>query len=151
MTPPELTLRQLLLSCLLGSCLGIFYEFLRPLRTRHTVPADLLFLLALGRGLLVLDFRFCGGDLRLACIADVFFCAFLVQRTLGPVLRPVFLGFYKVSGRILGFFLLPIKIFWNFSKKLFAYMRKWVTIVGINRRNRRIPRGNDHGREEIQH
>ena len=42
MTPPALALQRLGAACLLGVGLGLWYDFLRPLRPRNTVLSDLL-------------------------------------------------------------------------------------------------------------
>lgn len=64
MTPPALSAQRFGAGCLLGVGLGLLYGFLRPLRPRHMLLGDLLFLLGVGWGWLYLDFAVCGGDLR---------------------------------------------------------------------------------------
>ena len=44
MTPPALALQRFGAACLLGVGLGLWYDFLRPLRPRNTALSDLVFL-----------------------------------------------------------------------------------------------------------
>ena len=44
MTAPALAAHRFVCCCLLGAALGVYYEFLRPLRPRYTLAADALFL-----------------------------------------------------------------------------------------------------------
>ena len=69
--PPARAAEQLLFSCLLGGGLGLLYAFLRPLRPRFTGAADGIFLAGCLWGLVFLDFRLCGGDLRPACFPGI--------------------------------------------------------------------------------
>ncbi len=123
MTPPALAARQFLASCLLGCVLGCFYGFLRPLRPRHTVLADGLFLLAALWGLTCLDFGICGGDLRLGCGFGVLAGGLVFRWTAGQLLRPVFSRFWKFMGALWRLICCPFKKIFAFSKKLFAYIR----------------------------
>ena len=65
MTAPALAAHRFLCCCLLGAALGVYYEFLRPLRPRHTFAADVLFLAGGAWGWLLMSVRVCRGDLRL--------------------------------------------------------------------------------------
>ena len=65
MTAPALAAHRFLCCCLLGAALGVYYEFLRPLRPRHTFAADVLFLSGGAWVWLLMSFRVCRGDLRL--------------------------------------------------------------------------------------
>ena len=47
MTDPALDARRFGIACLLGLALGLYYGFLRPLRPKHTVLSDFLFLPAM--------------------------------------------------------------------------------------------------------
>ena len=120
MTAPAQALQQLGISCLLGALLGLLYAFLRPLRPRHTGLADSLFLLALGRALLVLAFGVCGGDLRLGCAAGLGlgFCG--TEPTLGRALGPIFSGFWKKAAAAKAFLIRPLKKFSHIAKNMFA-------------------------------
>ena len=65
MTAPALAAHRFVCCCLLGAALGVYYEFLRPLRPRHTLAADALFLTGCVWVWLIMSFRVCRGDLRL--------------------------------------------------------------------------------------
>ena len=90
MTPGE-SLRHFSLAFVMGLALGIYYGFLRPLRPRHTVLSDLLFLPAAFYAWLVLGFGICRGDLRLGCCSGLVLGAVAWDITLGHLLRPVLL------------------------------------------------------------
>ena len=62
---PRIAAHRLLLGLALGAALGLWYGFLRPLRRRHSVTGDGLFLLGAAWCWLYLGFALCGGDLRL--------------------------------------------------------------------------------------
>ena len=64
MTPPALALQRFGAACLLGVGLGLWYDFLRPLRPRNTALSDLVFLAVTGWVWLFLALRVCSGDLR---------------------------------------------------------------------------------------
>ena len=64
MISPALSLQRLGAGILLGAGLGVLYGFLRPLRPKHTLLGDLLFLTGLGWAWLYLALAVCGGDLR---------------------------------------------------------------------------------------
>ena len=64
MIPPALSLQRFGAGCLLGVGLGVLYGFLRPLRPKHTLFSDFVFLLGLGWAWLYLALAVCGGDLR---------------------------------------------------------------------------------------
>ena len=66
MTPAEAA-RRLGWSLLLGAGSGLAYDLLRVPGKRHRALADGLFLLAFAWGWLVLNFRICGGDIRMGC------------------------------------------------------------------------------------
>lgn len=65
MTAPALAAHRFVCCCLLGAALGVYYEFLRPLRPRYTLAADALFLTGCVWVWLIMSFRVCRGDLRL--------------------------------------------------------------------------------------
>lgn len=71
MTAPALAAHRFVCCCLLGAALGVYYEFLRPLRPRHTLAADALFLTGCVWVWLIMSFRVCGGDLRLGYSAGL--------------------------------------------------------------------------------
>lgn len=101
MTGPAQDGYRLLCALLLGAGLGIFYGFLRPLRPRHTVLSDLLFLPAMGYAWLYLGFAVCRGDIRLGYCMGLILGGSIWEFTLGRWLRPVFFGFWHGISRIL--------------------------------------------------
>lgn len=123
MTAPAVSARHLACSLLLGAALGVYYEFLRPLRPRHTRMADGLYLLGAVWAWLFLSFRVCRGDLRLGYTAGLAVGAAVWEWAFGPGLRPVFSGFWKMIRTILGAFFFPVKKFWKFTKN-YLHLRK---------------------------
>ena len=71
MTAPALAAHRFVCCCLLGAALGVYYEFLRPLRPRYTLAADALFLTGCVWVWLIMSFRVCRGDLRLGYSAGL--------------------------------------------------------------------------------
>ena len=96
MIPPQVTLTQLLAGLWAGIGLGIWYSFLRPLRRHSSAFGDLLFLPAFGAAWLWLGFDICGGDLRLGNFSSLFVGWALWEGSIGMLLRPVFLLFWKI-------------------------------------------------------
>ena len=90
MTQPRDALLQAVLCLTVGLALGIWYGFLRPLRRKHPHLSDGLFILGAFYGWLVSGFAICKGDLRLAYTAAMFLGIWLMDRTAGRLLRPVF-------------------------------------------------------------
>ena len=90
MTAPALAAHRFVCSCLLGAALGGYYEFLRPLRPRHTLAADGLYVLGAVWVWLILSFRVCEGDLRLGYTAGLAVGAVGFSRAVGTGLGPVF-------------------------------------------------------------
>ncbi len=132
-------------ACLLGLPIGVLYSFLRPLRQRHPILSDLVFLPALFYGWLYLGFGVCQGDIRSSYCAGLFVGIFLWELTLGKWLRPVFRGFWRILSKIWngiqGIFKKFFKKIQKFFKNVFAIWKKWVTIVGTNRRSMRRKNG----------
>jgi len=92
MTAPALAAHRFLCCCLLGAALGVYYEFLRPLRPRHTFAADVLFLSGGAWVWLLMSFRVCRGDLRLGYSAGL-----LAGNRLGSgVRRPDCACFFRI-------------------------------------------------------
>lgn len=118
---------------LIGAGLGLVYGFLRPLRRRHCIVPDLIFLLIAFYGWLVLSFGICRGDIRLGTTVALPVGMLLWEWTVGRLLRPVFFLFWKV---IMLPFRKIIEIFRKIIKKVFAYIKKWVTI-GWNHNRRK--------------
>lgn len=153
MTGPALDGWRFLWACLLGLALGFFYGFLRPLRTRHSILADLLFFPVLFYVWLYLSFAICRGDIRIGYTAGLFVGAAAWEITVGKWLRPIFHWFWKVISMIFQKFLWPFKKIFQFfcknAKKLFALWKKWFTIIWTNRRcKRRQNGGAPLGKEE---
>lgn len=153
MTGPAQDGYRLLCALLLGAGLGIFYGFLRPLRPRHTVLSDLLFLPAMGYAWLYLGFAVCRGDIRLGYCMGLILGGCIWEFTLGRWLRPVFFGFWHGISRILhGFWVFCKKILKKFRKIvnfLFSRREKWFTIRNTHRRKRRRETGGmDRGKEK---
>lgn len=138
---------------LLGMGLGCLYGFLRPLRPRLTTLADLVFSAAAIWAWLVLSFGICGGDLRLSGTLALAAGGFCWELTAGRLLRPVFLGFWRLVGRVFGWITRPVqyflKIFRKFIKNVLHKGKQWVTI-GWNRCCPRQGRKGmwDHGRKK---
>lgn len=145
MTGPALDACRFLYACLLGLGLGLWYGFLRPLRPRHTVLSDVLFLPALGWAWLYLSFAVCRGDIRLGYCAGLAVGAFFWEGTFGRWLRPVFYCFWGTISRIWGkIFAILKKIFKKMrknEKNLFASGKKWFTITEYHRRTLRKRNG----------
>ena len=128
MTPPALLFSRFLIACLMGTMLGLLYDFLsafpRPLR--HI--SDGLFLLALFAFGIQLGFGVCEGDLRPAYSAGLFAGFLLWRGTLGRLLRPlIFLVARYIRGvfsRIWGICRKMSKNISVFCKKLFAIVKK---------------------------
>lgn len=153
MTEPALDAWRFGWACLIGGALGVYYGFLRPLRPRHTVLSDLLFLPALGYGWLYLSFAICRGDIRLGYTAGLLVGALVWESTVGRLLRPVFRWFWWLISKIWGIITMPFeKIFEKIRKIvkfLFARWKKWFTIIGTKRRKGRQKNGGaPHGKED---
>lgn len=90
---PETAAYRLVCALALGAALGLLYGFLRPLRPKHTVLADGLFLLGVFWVWLYYNFALCGGDIRLGCCGGLLAGGLAWESTAGRWLRPVFGGF----------------------------------------------------------
>ncbi len=136
MTGPALDAWRFGMACLLGLPMGAAYSFLRPLRSRHPIFADLLFLPALFYGWLYLGFAVCHGDIRIGYCAGLAVGFFVWQWTLGSWLQPVFWAFWRLVSRIWNGFLRIFKKFFKKIRKIiknvFALWKKWVTIINTN-------------------
>ena len=93
MTAPALAAHRFLCCCLLGAALGVYYEFLRPLRPRHTFAADVLFLSGGACVWLLMSFRVCRGDLRLGYSVGLLAGGIAWDLVFGGLIAPVFSGF----------------------------------------------------------
>lgn len=137
MNGPALDGWRFLWACGIGLILGLYYGFLRPLRPKHTLTADTLFLPAMFFGWLYLGFAICQGDLRLGYCLGLLLGGFFWEMTVGKLLRPVFRGFGRIISKI-------FRSIWNIirkifekthkiSKKIFALWKKSFTIEGTTR------------------
>ena len=147
MTAPAVALGRFWSGCVLGAGLGIWYDFLRPPRGKHTALCDLLFLIGALWCFLILGFQVCGGDLRLGYTSGLFLGGLAWEWSLGRLMSPLFASIWQVIGRIWRIICLPMKKISIFAKFLFASAKKWVTIKCNNRRRtRRTSGGHHHGR-----
>lgn len=117
MTDPVLDARRFGIACLFGLGLGLYYGFLRPLRPKHTVLSDLLFLPAMFYSWLYLSFAVCQGDIRLGYSIGLLVGALVFQWTGGRWLRPVFRSFWQGIGKI-------YRHIFNFLKKFLKKTQK---------------------------
>jgi hypothetical protein len=144
MITPALALRRFLLALPLGAALGLCYDFLRPLRPRHTALSDLLFLPILFWVWLYHSFAICRGDLRLGYSAGLLLGGIVWELTAGRLLRPVFFGFWRFWSRLTAFFLTPVRKFFKKTAKsikfLLATAKKAVTIKCKSRLRERKPK-----------
>ena len=95
MTAPALAAHRFVCCCLLGAALGVYYEFLRPLRPRYTLAADTLFLMGCVWVWLIMSFRVCRGDLRLGYSAGLLAGGIVWDLAFGSLIAPIFSGFWK--------------------------------------------------------
>jgi len=122
MNTPSQEFHRLWMGCLLGLLLGVIYGFLRPLRPKHTILADSLFLIFLIWAWLYQGFAVCRGDLRLGYYAGFPIGAVVWLNTLGRLLSPIFALFWKgVNGFFHGLSL-PLKIIFQKIKKIFIFL-----------------------------
>ena len=121
MIAPTLAAGRFCAACLIGMVLGLWYDFLRPLRPRLTALTDLLFLTGLWIGWLYLGFAICRGDLRFGYTAGLGIGFIFWEKTISMVFRPIFAKFWLPAKKILHFLRKSVK-------KLFATGRKKVTI-----------------------
>ena len=135
MTVPAVAAQRFLWGLLLGVQLGLFYEFLRPLRRRHHAPADLLFV---GFGFWVwvwYSFQICHGDIRLGASAALLLGAILTVCLTGRLLQKLFFPFWSGIFHIFSQFTRPVKKIFQkiriFIKKVFASGKKRGTIDRI--------------------
>ena len=116
MTAPAVAAARFCMAGAVGAGLGCFYGFLRPLRKKSCWLPDLIFVIAAFMGWVYVGFGICRGDLRIAYYAGMALGGFGWEMTAGRLLRPVFFGFWKGIGKILGLFLLPVKKYLLFTE-----------------------------------
>ena len=123
LTGPALDGWRFLWACGIGLVLGMYYGFLRPLRPRHAVISDVLFLPVLAYGWLYLGFAICRGDLRIGYCLGILLGIVAWELTIGRLLRPVFAGVWRGISRIcrgLG------RIFRSFFQKIQKITKKYL-------------------------
>lgn len=125
---PAVAAYRMVCALTLGAALGTVYGFLRPLRPRHTLLSDGLFLAVAAWVWIYLCFGVCAGDIRAGFAFCLLAGGILWESTFGRWLRPFFFLFWKGMGALLDALGLPAKKFFVFSKFLFASVKKWVTI-----------------------
>lgn len=128
MRSPELGALQFAMACLVGAGLGLVYGFLRPLRRKHEILGDLLFVAAAFWGWLYWGFGICRGDYPGPGLLGLGLGALAWEATAGRLLRPVFSFFWKTTGKMCRYALWPWKKILKIVKILFASVEKWVTI-----------------------
>lgn len=129
---PALALARFSRGLILGAQLGILYGFLRPMRRRSAAGADALFLAGTFAAWLQLSFGICGSDIRPGITATLFLGCWGWDRVFGRITAPAYDAFWALTGRIGAVCSLPLKKILQFSKKIFASVKKWVTICWNN-------------------
>ena len=140
---PAVGASRLAIGCLLGMVLGMWYGFLRPLR--RTVIRDLLFAAGAFYLWLYYSFAVCRGDLRLGMLAAMGMGAAVWEASAGRALQPVFELIWKNLSKLAGAAVFPMKTFLFFLEKMFASVKKSVT---INQMNYKRPGGKSHVRRQ---
>ena len=112
---PSVAAWRFFLGLLLGFFPGAWYGFLRPLCRRKKTLGDLLLMAGLLISWVYLAFGVCQGDIRLGNLCSLLLGAFLFDRTIGRILRPV----WEVFWNVVGWFPRQIR---NFFRNLALYM-----------------------------
>ena len=89
-----------------GCFLGLCYDFLRPLRSRHHSPADGVFVLIALLSWIWYNFKICSGDIRLGGTACLGLGMLLWLGTLSMPVRRAFYWFWLAIFRIISVFFL---------------------------------------------
>lgn len=121
MTGPVLAAQRFAVACLYGAALGCCYDFLRPLRPKHTTLSDLLFCLLVFWAWLQVSFRVCQGDLRLGYTMGLAVGGLAWEFTAGRWVNPVFFWFWKKIAAIWRFICRPVK---KYVKKNYGFFQK---------------------------
>ncbi|MBR4989908.1 MAG: hypothetical protein IKY96_01985 [Oscillospiraceae bacterium] len=111
MTVPSVAALRFLWGCALGVALGIYYDFLQPLGSRHRTLADLLFLPGAAWAWLELMFRICRGDIRVSASLALILGMVLWELSFGGFSRHFFARFWGIFIGLIDIFLLPCKKF----------------------------------------
>ena len=125
---PAIAAGRFLRGILLGLPLGAFFGFLRPLSRHRRTLADLLFLCGVFPTWLYFSFAVCQGDLSLGYLASLPLGGILFECTLGRLLRPLWRGFWSLTGKVFGKIKKFFKKITTFLKKPFASGKKMSTI-----------------------
>ena len=120
---PAVAAWRLACALALAAALGLFDGFLRPLRPRHTLLSDGIFLLTAAWVWIYLCFGICGGDIRAGCAVALAAGGIGWEATAGRPLRPVFVQIWRILARLRGLALLPAKKFFNFTK-FYVHLRE---------------------------
>ena len=123
MTVPEVAAQRLLAACLLGTALGLWYGFLRPLRPKYTALCDGAFAAALLLAWLKLMFGVCRGDLRVGALVAMMLSAVVSDRTVGCLFRPVFRVFWGFVAGMKEMLGIPLKKIYKIAKILLSYWK----------------------------
>ena len=109
MTVPAIAAQRFASGLILGAILGIWYDFLRPLRPRLTGVSDLLFLAGAGWAWLELMFGICLGDIRMSALLSLALGLAVWEKTASTLIRPLFSCFWRGLIGLIRIFLLPCK------------------------------------------
>lgn len=109
MTAPEAGAVRFAVALAVGAVLGLLYGFLRPLRPKHTLFADGVFLLGTYLGWIWWAFAICAADPRIVGLGAMALGAFLWENTAGRLLRPIFRYFWTIIGKMWHFITWPAK------------------------------------------
>lgn len=110
---PETAAARSAAALAMGLALGLWYDLLRPLRPRHTLFADSLFLAAAFWAWLELSFRICRGDIRMGFSAAMAAGWAAWQALPGRWIRPCVFRFWGAIYRTAAFIFRPLKIFFK--------------------------------------
>ena len=110
---PAVALTRFLWSLAFGMALGLFFDFIRPVRPRFL--GDLLFLVFFGWVWLQLTFSVCCGDLRLGHLFGLASGAFIWELGPGRLTTPIFRHFWHILA-------LPFKKILKKLKKIFKFL-----------------------------
>ena len=115
MNPTAVLFSRFLTACLLGAGLGFLYDLLTALPRRFRHIGDGIFIMGLFACGIYLGFAVCEGDLRPAYSAGLFIGATGWHYSIGKLLRPLFLRFFRLLTHCFSIIFRPFK-------KLFAFI-----------------------------
>ena len=111
MTSPQIAGWRFLCGIAVGLFLGAWYGFLRPFGKRRRHLADLMFAAVLLPGWVYYSFAICQGDVRPGYWPSLLLGGWLFDRTVGRILNPVWVQFWRMIGWIYRKFLIYEKFF----------------------------------------